>query len=45
MSIAISVVVPTFRRIALLERCLEALQAQDCAPESYEVIIVDDAAC
>jgi len=45
MSIAISVVVPTFRRPVLLERCLEALQAQDCAPESYEVLIVDDADC
>ncbi len=45
MGVLVSVVVPTFRRPALLERCLQALLAQDFAPESYEIIIVDDAAC
>ena len=45
MDVLVSVVVPTFRRPALLERCLQALQAQDFAPESCEIIIVDDAAC
>lgn len=45
MSITVSVVVPTFRRPALLERCLKALLAQDFAPAAYEILIVDDAAC
>ncbi len=40
----VSVVVPTFKRPALLTRCLEALLAQDFVPADYEVIIVDDAA-
>ena len=44
MSIAVSVVVPTFRRPELLARCLEALLAQEFAPEDYEIVIVDDAA-
>jgi GT2 family glycosyltransferase len=44
MSVVVSVVVPTFRRPALLERCLAALLTQDFAPEQYEIIIVDDAA-
>lgn len=45
MSNIVSVVVPTFRRPALLERCLEALLEQDFAPAAYEIIVVDDAAC
>lgn len=44
MSRRVSVVVPTFRRPALLERCLEALLVQDFPAEEYEIIIVDDAA-
>jgi cellulose synthase/poly-beta-1,6-N-acetylglucosamine synthase-like glycosyltransferase len=44
MSIAVSVVVPTFRRPELLAHCLEALLTQDFAPQDYEVLIVDDAA-
>lgn len=40
--IRISVVVPTFRRPALLARCLSALLAQDFEPEAYEIIVVDD---
>lgn len=43
--ICISVVVPTFKRPMLLDRCLEALLAQDFDPSGYEIIIVDDAAC
>lgn len=39
---AISVVVPTYRRPALLRRCLEALLAQDVGAGLYEVIVVDD---
>lgn len=40
----VSVVVPTFRRPALLQRCLDALLHQDFAPGRYEIIIVDDGA-
>jgi glycosyltransferase involved in cell wall biosynthesis len=41
----VSVVVPTFRRPDMLERCLNALLAQNFPPDDYEVLIVDDAAC
>ncbi|HJW27344.1 MAG TPA: glycosyltransferase [Rhodocyclaceae bacterium] len=39
----ISVVVPTYLRPDLLERCLEALAAQDLAPAAFEIVVVDDA--
>jgi glycosyltransferase involved in cell wall biosynthesis len=39
-----SVVVPTYRRPDLLERCLRALVDQDFDPALYEVIVADDAA-
>jgi GT2 family glycosyltransferase len=39
-----SVVVPTYRRPELLDRCLAALAAQGLDPSSFEVIIADDAA-
>ena len=42
MTILVSVVVPTYRRPQLLERCLQALLSQDFPPEAYEVIVVDD---
>ncbi len=41
-SVTVSVVVPTYRRPDLLERCLKALLAQTFAPDAYEIIIVDD---
>src|SRR5437764_6296260 len=44
MALRASVVVPTFRRPASLNRCLAALCAQDFDPGAYEVIVVDDAA-
>jgi GT2 family glycosyltransferase len=44
MAIQVSVVVPTFKRPDLLDRCLQALLAQDFDPTAYEVIVVDDAA-
>jgi GT2 family glycosyltransferase len=44
MSLRVSVVVPTYRRPDLLERCLGALTAQDFEPHSYEVIVADDGA-
>lgn len=43
MSCRISVVVPTYRRPQLLQRCLEALLAQDLDPADYEIVVVDDA--
>ena len=38
----ISVVMPTYRRPDLLERCLRALIGQTLAPYRFEVIVVDD---
>lgn len=40
--VKISVVVPTYRRPALLHRCLQALLIQDCF-YPYEIIVADDA--
>jgi glycosyltransferase involved in cell wall biosynthesis len=45
MTLRVSVVVPTFKRPDLLDRCLAALIAQDFCVADYEVIVVDDAAC
>jgi glycosyltransferase involved in cell wall biosynthesis len=39
-----TVVVPTYRRPDLLERCLAALAAQDYAPSAFVVVVADDAA-
>ena len=39
----VSVVIPTFRRPELLDRCLRAVIAQDIAPSHFEVIVSDDA--
>jgi GT2 family glycosyltransferase len=44
MSLAVSVIVPTYRRPDLLERCLAALTAQDLGGDRYEIIVADDAA-
>ncbi len=38
----LSVVIPTFRRIASLKRCLDAVLAQNIDPQRYEIIVVDD---
>jgi glycosyltransferase involved in cell wall biosynthesis len=38
----ISVVVPTHRRPAMLERCLASLLTQDYDPARYEIIVCDD---
>ena len=38
----ISVVIPTYRRPALLKRCLKAVLSQSLDPHAYEVIVVDD---
>jgi glycosyltransferase involved in cell wall biosynthesis len=44
MSVRASIVVPTYRRPDLLERCLAAVTAQDFDPAGYEVLVADDAA-
>lgn len=38
----ISVVIPTYNRKSLLERCLKSLISQTAQPSDYEIIIVDD---
>jgi GT2 family glycosyltransferase len=38
----VTVVVLTRNRRKLLEKCLETLMAQDCAPLAYEVVVLDD---
>ena len=40
----ISVVIPTYNRRAILEKCLSALEHQDACGEldDYEVVVVDD---
>lgn len=44
MTARVSVVVPTYKRTALLDRCLAALVAQEYPPDAYEIIVADDAA-
>src|SRR5215204_5280614 len=38
----VSVVIPTYKRPDLLERCLSALRAQDYPSDQYEIIVVED---
>ncbi|MGF1529277.1 MAG: glycosyltransferase family 2 protein [Candidatus Competibacterales bacterium] len=38
----VSVVVPTYRRRAALERCLQALRGQDWPPADLEIVVVND---
>lgn len=40
-----SVIVPTYRRTGLLERCLTALAAQRLPPADFEIIVADDGLC
>jgi glycosyltransferase involved in cell wall biosynthesis len=42
MSIEVSVVIPTFKRRALLIKCLVQLAHQNFPKEKYEVIVVTD---
>jgi GT2 family glycosyltransferase len=44
MALRVSVVLPTYKRPDLLARCLGSLLDQDLDPDTYEIIIVDDAA-
>jgi GT2 family glycosyltransferase/radical SAM superfamily enzyme YgiQ (UPF0313 family)/Flp pilus assembly protein TadD len=39
---ALSVVIPTYNRRAILRKTLLAFMSQTCAPERFEVIVVDD---
>lgn len=41
----LSVVVPTYRRLPLLQRCLRALLAQSIGQAAFEVLVVDDGHC
>ncbi len=41
-TLELSVVVPTYRRPAMLTRCLEAILSQDLDPRRYEIIVCDD---
>ena len=43
MSLAVSVVVPTYKRPHLLHNCLDSLIRQQFPREAYEIIVVDDA--
>ncbi len=43
MDFLVSVVIPTFKRPALLKKCLEALLVQTLPPPAYEILVVDDA--
>ncbi len=42
LPLLVSVVLPTCRRVTLLERCLKALLRQSLSPDCYEIIVVDD---
>jgi len=42
MSVKVSIIVPTYKRPALLKRCIEALISQDFPEQEYEIIIVTD---
>lgn len=42
MEIKVSVIVPTYRRPALLDQCLQALYNQRFNKDSYEVVVVSD---
>jgi len=37
-----SIIIPTFNRRAVLQRCLECLCEQDYPPDRFEVVVVDD---
>jgi len=42
MSTLVSVVVPTYKRPELLERCLKALIAQSFPADAFEIVVADD---
>lgn len=42
LPLLVSVVLPTYRRTVLLDRCLQALMRQSLALGCYEILVVDD---
>jgi len=40
--IKISVVIPTYKRIALLQKCLHRLECQTLQPDDFEIIVISD---
>lgn len=38
----VSVVIPTYKRTDLLERCIDALLAQSLSRQAYEIVVCDD---
>lgn len=42
MGIKYSVVISTYNRADLLDKCLRALAGQNIPPENYEIIVIDD---
>ena len=42
LNVRLSVVIPTYRRPALLRRCLEAIRQQICPDCAYEVLVISD---
>lgn len=42
MNITVSIIIPTFNRSSVLDKCLQSVLDQTLAPDEYEVIIVDD---
>ena len=43
MNVRVSIVVPTYKRPRLLDRCLAALLAQDFPAGGFEIVVADDA--
>lgn len=41
-NILVSVIIPTFNRSSVLDKCMQAILNQTLSPDHYEVIIVDD---
>ena len=40
--LSFSLIVPTYNRLPILRKCLEALEAQTLSSKNFEVIVVDD---
>ncbi len=40
--VKISLIVPTYNRLPILSKCLQALEAQSLSPQQFEVIVIDD---
>lgn len=41
-TVFLSIVIPTYNRLPILEKCLKALELQDFPADQYEVVVVDD---